>query len=192
MCNRGCPFGAYFSTQSSTLPAAIATGNLTLRPFSIVNAIIYDKEKQRAKGVRVIDAETHQVIEYFAKVIFVNGSTLGSTFLLLNSTSDTFPDGLGNTSGHLGHNLLDHHFKCGAQGTAVGYDDKYYYGRRANGIYVPRFQNIGNDKRDYLRGFGYKGGASRAGWQRDVAEMSFGVEFKEKVTSQGPWNHLKK
>ncbi len=187
MCSRGCPFGAYFSTQSSTLPAAVATGNLTLRPFSIVNAIIYDKEKQRAKGVRVIDAETNQVIEYFARVIFVNGSTLGSTFLLLNSTSDTFPNGFGNSSGQLGHNLMDHHFKCGASGTAEGFDDKYYYGRRANGIYVPRFRNIGNDKRDYIRGFGYQGGASRAGWQRDVAEMSFGAEFKEKVTTPGPW-----
>lgn len=187
LCSRGCPFGAYFSTQSSTLPAAVATGNLTLRPFSIVNTIIYDKDKQRAKGVRVIDAQTNEVIEYFAKVIFVNGSTLGSTFLLLNSTSDAFPNGFGNSSGQLGHNLMDHHFKCGASGTAEGFDDKYYYGRRANGIYVPRFRNIGNDKRDYLRGFGYQGGASRSGWQRDVAEMSFGAEFKEKVTTPGPW-----
>ncbi len=187
LCSRGCPFGGYFSTQSSTLPAAMATGNLTLRPFSIVNAIIYDKEKNKAKGVRVIDAETNEVIEYDARIIFVNGSTLGSTFVLLNSTSDTFPDGLGNSSGQLGHNLMDHHFKCGASGTAEGYDDKYFYGRRPNGIYVPRFQNIGNDKREYLRGFGYQGGASRAGWQRDVAEMSFGADFKDKAATPGPW-----
>lgn len=187
LCNRGCPFGAYFSTQSSTLPAAVATGNLTLRPFSIVNSIIYDKDKKRATGVRVIDAETNQVTEFFARIIFLNGSTLGSTFVLLNSTSDVFPNGLGNSSGQLGHNLMDHHFRCGAAGLAEGYDDKYFYGRRANGIYVPRFRNIGNDKRDYLRGFGYQGGASRAGWQRDVAEMSFGVEFKEKVSTPGPW-----
>lgn len=187
LCSRGCPFGAYFSTQSSTLPAAMATGNLTLRPLSIVNAILYDKDKKRATGVRVIDRETHDVIEYSARIIFVNGSTLGSTFVLLNSTSDAFPEGLGNSSGQLGHNLMDHHFKAGASGEAVGFDDKYYYGRRANGIYVPRFRNINGDKRDYLRGFGYQGGASRTGWQKDVAEMSFGEELKEKATLPGPW-----
>lgn len=187
LCNRGCPFGAYFSTQSSTLPAAMATGNLTLRPFSIVNSIIYDRQKNKATGVRVIDAQTNQTMEYFARIIFVNGSTLGSTFVLLNSTSDTFPDGLGNSSGQLGHNLMDHHFKCGATGTAVGYEDKYFYGRRANGIYIPRFRNIGSDKRDYVRGFGYQGGASRTGWQRDVAELAFGADFKEKATLPGPW-----
>ncbi|MEO6916606.1 MAG: GMC family oxidoreductase [Chitinophagaceae bacterium] len=187
LCSRGCPFGAYFSTQSSTLPAAVATGNLTLRPLSIVNAILYDKDKKRAKGVRVIDAETKEVVEYQARIIFVNASTLASTFILLNSTSDEFPDGLGNSSGQLGHNLMDHHFKCGASGEAVGFDDKYYYGRRANGIYVPRFRNINGDKRDYLRGFGYQGGASRAGWQKDVAEMSFGVDFKEKASLPGSW-----
>ncbi|HEX8334990.1 MAG TPA: GMC family oxidoreductase, partial [Segetibacter sp.] len=186
-CSRGCPFGAYFSTQSSTLPAAVATGNLTLRPFSIVNSIIYDKDKKRAAGVRVIDAETNQTTEFFAKIIFVNASTLPTAFILLNSTSDVFPEGLGNSSGQLGHNLMDHHFKCGASGTAEGFDDKYFYGRRANGIYVPRFQNIGKDKRDYIRGFGYQGGASRAGWQRDVAEMSFGADFKDNASTPGPW-----
>jgi choline dehydrogenase-like flavoprotein len=165
----------------------MATGNLTLRPFSIVNSIIYDRQKNKATGVRVIDAETNQTMEFFARIIFVNGSTLGSTFVLLNSTSDTFPDGLGNSSGQLGHSLMDHHFKCGAQGTAVGYEDKYFYGRRANGIYVPRFRNIGKDKRDYVRGFGYQGGASRTGWQRDVAELAFGADFKEKATLPGPW-----
>ncbi|MEJ7691724.1 GMC family oxidoreductase [Daejeonella sp.] len=187
MCNRGCPFGAYFSTQSSTMPAAVATGNLTLRPFSIVNSIIYDKDKKRAKGVRVIDAETNENLEFYSKIVFVNGSTLGTTFVLLNSKSDTFPDGLGNSSGQLGHNLMDHHFKTGAQGRAEGFDDKYYYGRRANGIYVPRFRNVGSDKRDYLRGFGYQGGASRTGWQREVAELAFGADFKEELTKPGPW-----
>ncbi len=187
MCNRGCPFGAYFSTQSSTLPAAVATGNLTLRPFSIVNSIIYDKDKKRAKGVKVIDAETNENMEFYSKIIFVNGSTLGTTFVLLNSKSDAFPDGLGNSSGQLGHNLMDHHFKTGAQGRAEGFDDKYYYGRRANGIYVPRFRNVGSDKRDYLRGFGYQGGASRTGWQREVAELAFGADLKEELTKPGPW-----
>lgn len=187
LCSRGCPFGAYFSTQASTLPAAMATGNLTLRPFSIVNSIIYDKEAQKAKGVRVIDAETNEVMEFYSRIIFLNGSTLGSAFVLLNSTSDTFPNGLGNSSGQVGHNLMDHHFKTGATGIAEGFDDKYYYGRRANGIYIPRYRNIGSDKRDYIRGFGYQGSASRLGWQRDIAEMSFGADFKEQMTKPGPW-----
>ena len=190
LCSRGCPYGAYFSTQSSTLPAAVATGNLTLRPFSIVNQVIYDKETQKAKGVVVIDAETKETVEYFAKIVFVNGSTLGSTFLLLNSTSEAHPNGLGNGSGQLGHNLMDHHFRCGASGRAEGYEDKYTYGRRANGIYIPRYQNMSGDKknRDYVRGFGYQGGASRGNWHAEVAEMAFGAEFKDQMTVPGAWN----
>jgi choline dehydrogenase-like flavoprotein len=187
LCSRGCPFGAYFSTQSSTLPAAVATGNLTLRPYSLVSHIIHDKETKKAKGVMVIDAETNENMEFYAKIVFVNGSTLGTTFILLNSTSDEHPNGLGNASGELGHNLMDHHFRCGASGTAEGFDDKYTYGRRANGIYVPRYQNMGNDKRDYLRGFGYQGGASRTGWHKDVAELAFGGEFKDQMTVPGAW-----
>jgi len=189
LCSRGCPFGAYFSTQSSTLPAAMATGNLTLRPFSIVNQVIYDKETQKAKGVVVIDAETKETIEYFAKIVFANGSTLGSTFLLLNSTSEEHPNGLGNASGQLGHNLMDHHFRCGAKGKAPGYEDKYTYGRRANGIYIPRYQNMAGDsrKRDYVRGFGYQGSASRGNWHADVAEMGFGADFKDQMTVPGAW-----
>jgi choline dehydrogenase-like flavoprotein len=188
LCSRGCPFGAYFSTQSSTLPAAVATGNLTLRPYSLVSHIIHDKETKKAKGVMVIDAETNENMEFYAKIVFVNGSTLGTTFILLNSTSDEHPNGLGNASGELGHNLMDHHFRCGASGTAEGFDDKYTYGRRANGIYVPRYQNMGNDKRDYLRGFGYQGGASRTGWHKDVAELAFGGDFKDQMTVPGVWN----
>lgn len=187
LCSRGCPFGAYFSTQSSTLPAAVATGNLTLRPYSLVSHIIHDKETKKAKGVMVIDSETNENMEFFAKIVFVNGSTLGTTHILLNSTSDEHPNGLGNASGELGHNLMDHHFRCGASGTAEGFDDKYTYGRRANGIYVPRYQNMGNDKRDYLRGFGYQGGASRTGWHQDVAELAFGGDFKDQMTVPGVW-----
>lgn len=188
LCSRGCPFGAYFSTQSSTLPAAMATGNLTLRPFSIVDSIIYDKDKKRAKGVLVMDAETKETMEFYSKIIFVNASTLGSTFILLNSVSDAFPNGLGNSSGQLGHNLMDHHFRCGASGNVVGFEDKYYYGRRpSGGIFVPRFRNIGNDKRDYLRGFGYQGGANRQGWERGIAELRVGADFKNELTKPGPW-----
>ncbi|HEY1062268.1 MAG TPA: GMC family oxidoreductase [Daejeonella sp.] len=187
LCSRGCPYGAYFSTQSSTLPAALATGNLTLRPFSIVNSLIYDKEKRRAKGVVVIDAETNETMEFYSKIIFLNGSTLGTTFLLLNSVSETFPDGFGNSSGQLGHNLMDHHFRVGASGTMEGFEDKYYYGRRPGGIYIPRFRNFDGDKRDYLRGFHYGGSASRTGWQRAIAEMNIGADFKEEMTTPGPW-----
>ena len=186
-CWLGCPFGAYFSTQSSTLPPALATGKLTLRPFSIVTEIIYDKDTKKAKGVRVLDAETNQTYEFFAKVVFLNASTLNSTWVLLNSAKDVWDGGLGSSSGQLGHNLMDHHFRAGATGTAEGYEDKYYYGRRPNGVYIPRFQNIGSDKRDYLRGFGYQGSASREGWSRDVAEMNIGGAFKDALGEPGQW-----
>ena len=153
-CWLGCPFGGYFSTQSSTLPAAVATGNLTLRPFSIVTKILYDKDTKKATGVEVLDAETNQTYEYFAKVIFLNASTLNSTWVLMNSATDVWEGGLGSSSGELGHNLMDHHFRLGASGRMEGFDDKYVYGRRPNGIYIPRFRNLGSEKRDYLRGFG--------------------------------------
>jgi len=187
LCSLGCPYGAYFSTQSSTLPAAIKTGNLTLRPHSLVSQIMYDENKQRATGVKVIDTQTLEEKEYFAKIIFVCGSAIASTVVLLNSTSNRFPNGLGNDSGELGHNLMDHHFRIGASGTWEGGLDTYYFGRRANGIYIPRYRNIGKDKRDYLRGFGYQGGGSRQGWQRNIAEHQFGAEFKEALTKPGAW-----
>jgi choline dehydrogenase-like flavoprotein len=186
-CSYGCPFGAYFSTQSATLPPAAKTGRLTLRPDSIVTEIVYDEGKQRATGVRVRDAVTMQDREFFAKIIFVCASALSSTALLMHSVSSRFPDGLGNDSGQLGRNLMDHHFRVGANGVWEGDLDKYYYGRRANGIYVPRYQNIGTDKRGYLRGFGYQGGASRQGWQRNVAELAFGADFKTELTQPGAW-----
>ncbi|MXV49447.1 FAD-binding protein [Pedobacter sp. HMF7647] len=187
-CWLGCPFGAYFSTQSSTLPAAVATGNLTLRPFSIVKSIIYDKDTKLAKGVEIIDAETNKTYEYFAKVIFVNASALNSAWLLMNSATDVWDGGLGSSSGELGHNLIDHHFRCGAAGRVEGYDDKYYYGRRPNGVYVPRFRNLNGEKRDYIRGFGYQGGSSRENWSRDIAEMNIGGEFKDALTEPGHWS----
>ena len=186
-CWLGCPFGGYFSTQSSTLPAAVATGNLTLRPFSIVTKILYNKDTKKATGVEVLDAETNQTYEYFAKVIFLNASTLNSTWVLMNSATDVWEGGLGSSSGELGHNLMDHHFRLGASGRMEGFDDKYVYGRRPNGIYIPRFRNLGNEKRDYLRGFGYQGGASREGWGRNVAELSIGGDFKDALCEPGGW-----
>ena len=181
MCWRGCPFGAYFSTQSATLPAAQATGNLTLRPYSIVTKILYDKDTQKAKGVEVLDAETNKTYEFYA-------SAFNSTWILMNSATDIWPDGLGSSSGELGHNVMDHHFRLGASGKVEGFEDKYVFGRKPNGIYIPRFQNYGNDKRDYVRGFGYQGGASRAGWSRSVAELSIGAELKEALTEPGEWS----
>lgn len=186
-CWLGCPFGAYFSTQSATLPAAMKTGNLTLRPFSIVTEIIYDKDTKKAKGVRVLDAETNKTYDYFSKIVFLNASTLNTAWILMNSATDVWEGGLGSSSGQLGHNLMDHHFRCGASGDAEGYDDKYYYGRRANGIYVVRFRNLNGEKRDYLRGFGYQGSASRQGWSREIAEMSIGADFKDALSEPGPW-----
>ncbi|MFY8046923.1 MAG: GMC oxidoreductase [Chitinophagaceae bacterium] len=186
-CWLGCPFGAYFSTQSSTLPAAEATGNLTLRPFSIVKEIIYDKETKKAKGVVVIDAETNKTYEYFAKIVFLNASAFNSSWVLMNSATDIWPDGLGSSSGELGHNVMDHHLRAGASGVVEGYDDKYYFGRRANGVYIPRFRNINGDKRDYLRGFGYQGAASRQGWSRNIAELGIGADLKEALSEPGQW-----
>ncbi len=187
-CWEGCPFGGYFSTQSSTLPAAVATGNITVRPFSIVTKILYDKDTKKAKGVEVIDAETNKTYEFYAKIIFVNASTLNSAWVLMNSATDIWPDGLGSSSGELGHNIMDHHYNLGASGTMDGYDDKYYFGRRANGIYVPRFANLFGDKRDYLRGFGYQGAGSREGWSKSVAELNVGASFKEALTEPGEWS----
>ena len=186
-CWLGCQFGAYFSSQSSTLPAAMATGNLTLRPWSIVTRVLYDKDTKKAKGVEVLDAETNKTIEYHAKVVFLCASTFNSAWILMNSATDVWDGGLGSSSGELGHNVMDHHFRCGASGTMEGYEDKYYYGRRPNGIYVPRFRNLFGDKRDYLRGFGYQGSASRDNWGREIAEFNIGAEFKDALCEPGKW-----
>lgn len=188
MCWNGCPYGGYFSTQSSTLPAAMKTNNLTVRPFSIVLRILYDKDTKKATGVEVLDAENNQTYEYKANIIFVNASALNSTWILMNSATDIWPGGLGSSSGELGHNLMDHHFRCGASGQVEGYDDKYYFGFRPTGFYVPRFRNLFGEKRDYLRGFGYQGGAGRSGWRREVAELSIGADFKEALTEPGNWS----
>lgn len=188
MCDRGCPYGAYFSSNASTLPAAAKTGNMTLRSNSVVHSILYDEAKGKAVGVKVLDGETREEIDFYANVIFLNASTLGSTFILMNSVSKRFPNGMGNGSDQLGRNLMDHQYRVGANGDVPGFEDKYYIGRRPNGIYIPRFRNVGNDKRnDYVRGFGYQGGGSREGWERGVAELSFGSELKDALTVPGDW-----
>jgi choline dehydrogenase-like flavoprotein len=187
-CSLGCPFGGYFSTQASTLPAAMATGKLTLRPWSIVRRLIYDKTSQKATGVEIIDGETNQTMEFSAKIIFLCASTIASTAILMRSATDIWPGGLGSSSGELGHNIMDHHFRLGASGTYEGFDDKYYFGKRPTGLYIPRFRNVNGDKRDYIRGFGYQGGASRSGWSRDVAELGLGGPMKDALTEPGPWS----
>jgi len=186
-CHEGCPFGGYFSSNSATLPAATKTGNLTLRPYSIVLDVIYDKDKKKATGVRILDSETMKTEEYYAKVVFLNASTLGTAQILLQSVSDAFPNGLGNTSGQVGHNLMDHHYGVGAHGEFDGFADQYFYGRRPNGIYIPRFRNISEKTKrtDYVRGFGYQGGANRG--KPNTAD-GIGVELKEQMTEPGPWN----
>jgi choline dehydrogenase-like flavoprotein len=186
-CWLGCPYGGYFSTQSSTLPAAMATGNLTLRPFSIVKALLYDKNRKRVRGVEILDAETNLTYEFTSDIVFLNASALNSTWLLMQSATDVWEGGLGSSSGELGHNLMDHHFRVGASGDWEGDADKYYFGSRPTGFYIPRFRNWYGDKRDYLRGFGYQGAASRAGWERGVAELGIGADFKEAMSKPGPW-----
>ena len=188
-CRRGCPFGAYFSSNSSTLPAAEATGNMTLRPNSVVYEIMYDENNKRASGVKIIDAETKLTYEYKAKVVFVCASTVGSTSILLQSKSNRFSNGLGNDSGELGHNLMDHHFQVGARGKHDGFEDKYYTGRRPSGVYIPKFRNIGGDtnQKDFLRGYGYQGGASRGDWMESVAEASYGKDLKQVILAPGDW-----
>ena len=188
-CWLGCPYGGYFSTQSSTLPAAMATGNLTLMPYSIVTEVLYDADNKRATGVRVMDAVTEKVTEFDSSVVFICASALNSTWLLMQSATDIWPDGLGSSSGELGHNLMDHHFRIGARGIIPDetLNDQYYFGRRPTGFYIPRYRNLDGEKRDYLRGFGYQGGASRLGWQRAVRELGVGADFKDRIAEPGEW-----
>jgi choline dehydrogenase-like flavoprotein len=183
LCHRGCPFGAYFSTQSSTLPAAQKTGNLTVKTGLIVNRIIFDEETQKAKGVEVIDRETNKTYEYFARVIFLNASTVGTTHLLLNSKSRSFPNGLGNNHDVVGRYLMDHHKSGGVSADVDGFEDKYYFGRRPSGVYIPRFRNVHKQETDFLRGWGAQGSASRG---RGRGE-GIGADLKTAITEAGKW-----
>jgi choline dehydrogenase-like flavoprotein len=187
LCIRGCPYGGYYSSVSGALPDAEKTGNMTLRPNSIVYELIYDEKKGKATGVKVLDAETNEQHEFFGKVIFLCASTFGSTFIMMNSISNRFPNGFGNDSDQLGRNIMDHHLSVGASAQVDGFQDQYYSGRRANGFYIPRYRNTGKDKRDYLRSFGYQGGASRQGWSSMVKELSIGADLKEAIAKPGAW-----
>lgn len=188
-CSRGCPFGGYFSSNSSTLPAAERTGNMTLIPNSIVYEVIYDDATKKATGVKVIDAHTHEKLEFRSKVVFLCASAMASLGILLQSKSKRFPNGLGNDSDALGRGIMDHHFQAGASAKVNGHLDKYYKGRRPNGYYIPRFINLGKTtkRKEYVRGFGYQGGASRGDWSQSIAEFSYGKDLKDALLKPGQW-----
>jgi choline dehydrogenase-like flavoprotein len=190
LCDRGCPFSGYFSSNAATLPAAAITGRMTLLPDSIVMEVIYDEQKSKASGVRVMNAHTLEIKEYFARIIFINASTIATAALLLNSISRRFPKGLGNSSGQIGHNLMDHFTGTGAQAELEGFEDQYYSGRRPVGIYIPRFRNLGDPqtKKEYIRGFGFQGGGNRMEWRENLNEIAgFGGSFKKSLLKPGPW-----
>lgn len=190
-CSRGCSTGSYFSSQSSTLPAARATGNLTLRPNSLAHSLIFDEAQHRVTGVRFVDTMSGDLHEVHAQVVFLCASTLGSTRVLLNSRTSQHPNGLGGNSNALGRNLMDHHFRVGARGDIPGLLDRYYQGRRPNGIYIPRFRNLqgpDSDNLGFVRGFGYQGSASRSGWNRGATMPELGTELKQILHEPGPWS----
>ena len=187
-CWRGCPFGGYFSSNSATLPAAERTGNMTLRPHSIVHEVMYDEATGLASGVKVIDAESHEKLEFRAKVIFLCASSMASVGILLQSKSRRFPEGIGNNYDQLGRYIMDHHYKLGAVAKVPGHLNSYYKGRRPNGFYIPRFVNLpGQAGKEYLRGFGYQGGASRTDWSEAVAELGYGETLKKEILKPGQW-----
>jgi len=186
-CERGCITRSYFSSVNATLPAAEKTGRMTLRPQSVVHSVTFDNRTRRATGVKVIDAKTRATVEYRGKVIFLCASSLESVRILLNSTTSEFSDGLANSSGELGHNLMDHIKGGGAIGNIPGHEDQNVVGRRPNGIYVPRFRNVKTKQAEFLRGYGFQGGGHREGWERGTAQTAFGPEFKKSMRQPGPW-----
>ncbi|HKU88344.1 MAG TPA: GMC family oxidoreductase [Steroidobacteraceae bacterium] len=187
-CARGCPFSAYFSSNGVTLPAAAATGNLKLQPDTVVHSLIYDETKNRVLGVRAVDVNTRQTTEYFAKVVFLCASTLNSTSILLNTRGSRFPNGLGNDSGELGHNLMDHHNGGGATASYSGFLDRYYRGRRSTSMYIPRFRNVTKKEDRFLRGYGYEFYSGRGTWTRGLGSADFGADFKNEITRPGHWS----
>jgi len=187
-CARGCPYSAYFSSNGVTLPAAAATGKLTLQPDSVVHSLIYDESKNRVTGVRVADVNTLKTTEYFAKVVFLCASTLNTTAILLNTRGKRFPNGLGNDSGELGHNLMDHHNGGGATASFTGLLDRYYRGRRSTSMYIPRFRNVATREEKFKRGYGYEFYSGRDNWTRGVGSADFGADFKNEITRPGTWS----
>jgi glucoside 3-dehydrogenase (cytochrome c) catalytic subunit len=187
-CWRGCITRSYFNSVHVTLPAARATGRLTIRPFSVVHSVIYDERRGRATGVRVIDANSRKPLEFQGRVIFLCASALESTRILLNSSTPRFPNGLGNSSGELGRNLMDHTMGGGATAAVPGKDDYETFGHRPNGIYVPRFRNVSRAHPDFVRGYQFQGGGGRDGWARGASIKGFGAPLKAELRRPGPWN----
>src|SRR5665213_2193956 len=188
LCQRGCPFGGYFSSNSSTLPWAEKTGNLTVRPDSVVHSIIYDEQKNKAVGVRVIDALTIHATEYFAKIIFVNAACLNTNLILLNSTSHRFPNGLGNDNDILGKYIAFHNYRGSIMASIEGFTDSYYYGRRPSTPIIPSFRNVHKQETDFLRGYMTFLGAGRSAWYDRSDEQGIGVAYKDALTEAGDWH----
>ncbi|GAC1660496.1 MAG: GMC family oxidoreductase [Candidatus Acidiferrum sp.] len=186
-CERGCITRSYFSSVNASLPAAEKTGKLTLRPYSAVHSLIFDPGTRRVTGVRVVDAQSGKALEFHSRIIFLCASTIGSARVLLNSATREFPNGLANSSGELGHNLMDHIMGGGASGTIPGYEDRIVFGRRPNGTYMPRFRNVKTKSPHFLRGYGFQGGATRQTWARGFEQTGFGADFKNSISRPGPW-----
>ncbi len=184
LCHRGCPYGAYFSTNASTIPAAYATGNLTVRPHSLVNKVLYNEQLQKATGVEIIDTETKQTETFYAKLIFLNAATVATAFILLNSVSNRFPNGLGNGSDQVGRNLMDHHKGLSITANIEGFEDSYYYGRRPAPVYIPRFKNVKETTAGFLRGYHFAGNAYRS---RQAHDATIGADLKEALSEPGNW-----
>ncbi len=187
LCYRGCPYGAYFSSNSSTLPWAAKTGHLTLQPDSVVHSIIYDEGQGKARGVRVVDTHTKETTEYYARIIFVNAAALNTNLILLNSTSSRFPNGLGNDHELLGRYVAFHNYRGSMLATFDGYEDGYYYGRRPTSAFIPSFRNVFQQDTDFLRGYMVAFSAARQDWHRGMVEEGHGAEWKEKLRAPGPW-----
>jgi choline dehydrogenase-like flavoprotein len=185
LCHRGCPYGAYFSTNASTFPAAYATGNLTVRPHSLVTKVIYDEQKQKATGVEIIDTQSRQTTVFNARLIFLNAATVATCAILLNSTSSRFPNGLGNGSDQVGRNLMDHHKGLSASAKVDGFEDSYYYGRRPTSLYIPRFKNTIKKEPGFLRGYQLGASASRG---HSGSINGIGDEFKDALTEPSGWS----
>lgn len=186
-CYRGCPYGGYFSSNSSTLPWAAKTGNLTLRPDSVVHSLIYDDQKEKVTGVCVIDRVTKKATEYFAKVIFLNAATLNTNLILLNSTSSRFPNGLGNDSGVLGKYVAFHNYRGTIGASFEGFEDSFYFGRRPTAMMIPNFRNVRKQEMDFQGGYMPFFSAARSGFGHARNE-SFGEGYKEKNSQPGPWS----
>jgi choline dehydrogenase-like flavoprotein len=186
-CYRGCPFGGYFSSNSATLPHAARTGNLTIRPDSVVHSLIWDEAKEKVTGVRIVDRVTKETSEYFARIIFVNAAALNTNLILINSTSHRFPDGLGNDSGVLGKYIAFHNYRGSMSASFEGFEDKYYYGRRPTAVMLPNFRNVKKQEMDFQRGYMSFYSAGRAGWG-GAGDMPFGADFKEANSTVGPWS----